>query len=97
LYPAITQLALKEKYMSKTYENECPWSSQAEVKMIRMIAILGDLWNPGLSDSIVCKLYEAVMNPNTPPIVIDFLSHGIDLTNGDSSDNSWNPQDRNQI
>ena len=49
--------------MAKTYENESPWSSAAKVTLIGQIAVLGDLWQPGMSDEEVATLYQSVMNP----------------------------------
>ena len=80
--------------MPKQYENQSPYS---DPELIRRVGILGDLWKPGMSDAIVNKLYEAVMDPDTPPIVIDYLCAGIDLDQGNPSDTGWKPQDRNQI
>ena len=80
--------------MPKQYENESPYS---DPELIRRVGILGDMWKPGMSDAIVNKLYEAVMDPDTPPIIIDYLCAGIDLDKGKSSGSRWKPQDCNAI
>ena len=80
--------------MPKQYENQSPYPNP---ELIKRVGVLGDLWKPGMSDVIVNKLYEAVMNPDTPPIVIDYLCAGIDLDQGNPSDSGWKPQDRNVI
>ncbi len=79
--------------MTKIYENQSPYSNP---ELIRRIGVLGDMWVPGMSDLLVNELYKAVMNPNTPEIVIEYLQAGIILEKSDP-DSPQHQLSRNQI
>ncbi|PIS18114.1 hypothetical protein CO009_00210 [Candidatus Shapirobacteria bacterium CG_4_8_14_3_um_filter_35_11] len=49
--------------MSEICNSTSPWDTAPQVELIKMIAILGQLWNPEMSDEETLNAYQLVMNP----------------------------------
>jgi hypothetical protein len=67
--------------MAKHYDNQSPYP---DPEMIRRISILGEMWEPGMSDKQVNDLYEAVINPSSSNVIIGLIRLGYNINTGDS-------------
>ena len=55
--------------MSKQYDNQLPYDPE----IMRRVNILGEHWQPGLSDSQVNEMYGILMDTRLDPLVQNIL------------------------